>query len=38
VFNAEQCDGLPAHYYAKAEPAWLIALSQANLDVVSCAD
>ena len=20
VFNAEQCDGLPAHYYAKAEP------------------
>jgi antirestriction protein ArdC len=20
VFNADQCDGLPAHYYAKAEP------------------
>jgi hypothetical protein len=20
VFNAEQCDGLPAHYYAKAQP------------------
>ena len=20
VFNAEQCEGLPAHYYAKAEP------------------
>jgi antirestriction protein ArdC len=20
VFNAEQCEGLPTHYYAKAEP------------------
>ena len=28
VFNAEQCDGLPAHYYAKAEPPALTSLQR----------
>ena len=28
VFNAEQCDGLPAHYYAKAEPPALSPLQR----------
>ena len=28
VFNAEQCDGLPAHYYAKAEPPALTPLQR----------
>lgn len=28
VFNAEQCDNLPAHYYAKAEPPALSPMSR----------
>src|SRR5471030_407894 len=28
VFNAEQCDGLPAHYYAKAEPSTLSPIAR----------
>ena len=28
VFNAEQCDGLPAHYYAEAEPPALTPLQR----------
>jgi len=28
VFNAEQCEGLPAHYYAKAEPPALSPLQR----------
>jgi antirestriction protein ArdC len=28
VFNAEQCEGLPAHYYAKAEPPALDSLQR----------
>jgi antirestriction protein ArdC len=28
VFNAEQCDGLPAHYYARAEPPALTPLQR----------
>jgi antirestriction protein ArdC len=28
VFNADKCDGLPAHYYAKAEPAALTPMQR----------
>ena len=36
VFNAEQCDGLPAHYYAKAEPPALTPMQR--IDAAAGAD